>query len=86
MKKINPRKRPATEADVIRARNEGISYGVEKAMAIMLTVLLDKYNAADYIVQVWQDICKYCVEIDEGRVSVPDLERVLREEYEVYIG
>lgn len=81
--KTNPRRRPATAADVERAKRETTVAATEAAMAIMLTVLLDKFNGADYIVDVWREVEKLSAEIAERRVSIRDLVSVLRDEYEI---
>ena len=83
--KTNPRKKPATEADVKRARNDGVLIGVSNACAIILTVLVDKFNAADYIPDVWKEINKLSEEVKERRVSVHDLRAVLRDEYGIEV-
>lgn len=80
-KKTNPNKIPRTEADCRREYDRGIAEGVSLSRAIVLSVLLDKYAAADYIRDIWADVLKLSAEIVEGRVKLPDLERVLLEEY-----
>lgn len=80
-KKTNPRRRPATAADCKREYLRGCGAGVSLSRAIILTVLLDKFNAADYIPEIWAAVLKLSQEVMEGRVSVADLERVLAEEY-----
>lgn len=71
--------------DVDRAYQRGIVDGVSNCSAIVLTVLLDKFNAADYISDVWGEINKLSEEVIEGRVSIPDLRRVLLEEYQIRV-
>lgn len=84
-KKTNPRNIPKTQADVDRAREQGILDGVANACAIMMTVLLDKFDGADYIVQIWEEVNKLSEEVKERRVSIADLRRVLLEEYGVNV-
>ena len=84
-RKINPRKRPASEADVIRAKNEAVKEAVHLASAIFLTVLADKFDGRDYIPEIWEEVNKLSDEIKEGRVSVADLVCVLKEEYDIYL-
>lgn len=86
MKKVNPRKRPASEADVKRAWEQGVNDGVTNAMAIVLTVLVDKFNGAEYIRDVWREVQKLSEEVGERRVSVTDLRRVLLDEYEIEVA
>ena len=83
--KTNPRKIPRTQADVDRAWDKGVLAGVSNACAIFLTVLLDKFDGGDYIAEVWNEINKLSAEVNERRVSVADLRRVLLEEYEIEV-
>ena len=84
-KKTNPRRRPATEADVKRARDEAVKEAVHLASAIFLTVLVDKFDGADWIQQVWEEVNKLSEEVIEKRVSVADLVHVLKEEYNIIL-
>ena len=86
MKKVNPRKRPASQADVKRAWEDGVNDGVTNATAILLTVLVDKFNGADYIRDVWREVQKLSEEVGEHRVNVNDLRRVLLDEYEIEVA
>lgn len=80
-KKVNPRNRPATEADVDHARVEATSFTFTLVETVFLTTLLDKYNGSEHIIDVWKDASKLLDEILEGRVSLGNLIRVLRDEY-----
>lgn len=84
-KKINPRRCPATGADVKRAWERGVIDGVRNASAIFLTVMVDKFNGADYVRDIWIEINKLSEEVLEQRVSVADLRRVLLDEYGVEV-
>lgn len=83
--KTNPRKRPATQADVRRAQTAAVNDAVRMASAIFLTVLCDKFNGADYIPDIWREVNKLSEEIREKRISVSDLIVTLREEYEIEV-
>ena len=84
--KVNPRRRPATGADVDRAWEKGVLDGVNNASAIFLTVLVDKFDyGEDMIRDVWTEINKLSEEIAERRVTIADLRAVLREEYGVEV-
>lgn len=85
MAKTNPRRRPATQADVAHAWDEGVLAGVTNACAIFMTVLVDKFDGGPYIPDVWREINKLSEEIAERRVSVADLRAVLREEYGIEV-
>lgn len=84
-KKLNPKRIPRTQADVDRAFENGIREGSHVASVIMMSALLDKFNAGDYIADVWSAFEKLSVEVIERRVTIPDLQTVLREEYDIKI-
>ena len=86
MKKVNPRRRPATWADVERAKKEAANEAIVLSLCIFLTVLVDKFGGEDYIQDVWKEVNKLSEEIKEGRVSMSDLKHVLLEEYGVMVG
>lgn len=81
--KTNPRKIPRTQADVDAAREEGIITGVHYASAMFMNVLLDKYDAKDHVSDIWQHMVKLSEEVKEGRVKIPEIIRMLKEEYDV---
>lgn len=83
--KTNPRKVPRTQADCDRAWQKGVVDGVSNACAIFLTVLLDKFNGADHIKDVWNEINKLSEEVKEKRVSVADLRHILLAEYGIEV-
>lgn len=84
-KKVNPKRIPRTQEDVDRAWEKGVLDGVSNACAMFLTVLLDKFNGADHIVAVWDEINKLSEEVKERRVSVADLRRVLLDEHGIEV-
>jgi len=59
--------------------------GVSNATAIFMTVLVDKFNGAAYVRDVWGEINKLSEEVAEKRVSCADLRRVLLEEYGIEV-
>lgn len=83
--KTNPRKIPRTQEDVDRAWQKGVLDGVSNASAIFMTVLVDKFDGADHVQDVWREINKLSEEVKERRVSVADLRRVLLEEYDIRV-
>ena len=58
-KKTNPKKIPKTQADVDRAEEKGLIFGMEFAVHLVLWILLDKHNAPDEDVQVLNEEVKY---------------------------
>ena len=81
-KKVNPNRKPATQADVEKARTQGVSL----AMAIFLTVLVDKFNGAEYIKEVWTAVNNLSDSISKGYVDLFDLKKVLEEEYNIELS
>lgn len=85
-KKTNPRRIPRTEADVERARKEGLKFGREAATVLFLTVLYDKEHADMEILQrVWGEINDLADSVIKGYVTIADLKNTLKEEYGVEV-
>ena len=86
-KKLNPRRRPATAADVKKAKDKALVGAVHLAMTIFFTALLDKHGAtAEDLQNLWKEIEELSDSIAGGYVSAADLRRVLRDEYDIRIG
>lgn len=84
--KTNPKKIPATQADVKRAEERGLAFGLRMAKALMLTVLFDKKGySKDEMREVWGWLISLSESVSEGRVKMNDLYMVLREEYGIDI-
>lgn len=85
-RKTNPRRIPATQADVKRAKDKATSDACRACMAIFFTVLLDKEQADKETLQrVWGEVESLSDSVAKGYASISDLMRVLREEYEIRI-
>ena len=81
-RKVNPRRIPATEADIKRAKKIASDQAVHLALAVFLTVLKDKFNFDnDQVVCAYKELDKLTEEVAERRVSKNDLLNVLKEEY-----
>ena len=80
-KKINPRRRPLSEADVVKIQDNA----VHLAFAIFLTVLKDKFGFSnDDIVKAWYEADKLSEEVlRDGLVKLKDLVDMLRDEYKI---
>ena len=84
--KVNPRRRPATMADVERAKKATQAEAVTYAQVIFLTVLLDKEQAdKDIIRRVWSEINDLSDSIAKGYVNIADLRHTLNKEYDIKI-
>lgn len=85
-KKVNPRRKPATMADVERARDEAVRETVRFCMVIFFTVLLDKEQADKEILnRVWNEVNSLSDSVKQKYVSLSDLKSVLKDEYDIYL-
>lgn len=79
-KKINPRKRPATMADVRRAEQTVKPIHMEHAFKLVLYLLVDKHNAPkEDVQQLSREITYLCQCIADGRQSWSFIDTVLKE-------
>lgn len=80
--KVNPKRIPRTEADVIRARTQGYDEGIRGSLTIMLYTLRDKFSWTDEQLQAFSDAYNYTVDsINRGYIKPKDLQLVIKEEY-----
>ena len=85
--KTNPRRRPATQADVERARDEAVRETVRFCMVVFFTVLLDKFAASKEDLQrVWDEVNDQSDSVKKKYVSLKDLKTVLVEEYDIHLN
>lgn len=81
-KKVNPRRRPATQADVERAKYSAIEEAINMTKILIFSALLDKKGfTPDDLADVWEQVEKLSDSVNEGRITIADLACVLREEY-----
>lgn len=80
-KKVNPRNRPATQADVNKAKRDAQEEALKLAWSILFTVLRDKegYEVED-LKRVWEGVENLSDSIVKGYVSLADLRYALKEE------
>ena len=66
-KKVNPRRRPATQADVQRAKQKGQEEAVKLAWSILFTVLRDKEGYdLEGLQRVWKEVDDLSDSITKG--------------------
>ena len=81
-KKVNPRRRPATQADVKAALVEGIDLGVKQAIKMCLYILVDKHNAPpEDVRQLNEELAWLANAINDGRISWSFVDAVLDENH-----
>ena len=86
-KKPNPRRRPATMADVEKAKKEAENYAAAYAMAIIFTALTDKMGwTKEQLIELWGHVDYLSDSVTKGYVTIPQLLHTLKEEYGVNIG
>lgn len=78
-KKTNPRRQPATMADVKRAKQQATSELMSFTWSIFFTVLRDKenYNLED-LRRVWMEVEDLSDSIAKGYCSVGDIKHILK--------
>lgn len=80
-KRVNPRRRPATLADVEKAKKQAQSEAVKYAWAIMFSVMRDKEGwGVVRLKRLWDEVEDLSDSIGKGYVSVQDLLETLEEE------
>lgn len=80
-KKVNPRRRPATQADVQRAKQKGQEDAIKLAWSILFTVLRDKEGYdLEGLQRVWKEVDDLSDSIAKGYCTVTDLQDVLKQE------
>lgn len=86
-KRVNPNRRPATMADVKKAKQRAQDLAVELVWSIFFTVLADKegYELED-LRRVWNEANDLSDSIAKGYCTVKDLRSILREEMGVDIN
>ena len=81
-KKVNPRRRPASQADVKRAKDKAVGDAIYLTKILVFTALLDKKGfTPDDLADVWKQVDKLADSVNEGRITIADMACVLREEY-----
>ena len=84
--RVNPRRRPATMADLERAKKDAEARGLDMAVCIILSALLDKgFIDPEQMRPAWDAINDKSDSIVRGYCNVNDLRRALREDYGIYV-
>lgn len=85
-KKTNPRKIPATQADVKRAKEQGYVEGVEAALAMMLYAIADKEHFPKWQIQrIGKEVNDVSDSVIKGYVTIPGILHMLKEEYNIEV-
>ena len=85
-KKLNPRRRPATMADVRHATKEAETKCLNMAICIILSALLDKgFLDPEQMRPAWDAINGMSDSIVKGYCNLTDLKQALKTEYGIYV-
>lgn len=80
-KRTNPNRRPATAADVAKAKQQAQSFAIASTWAIFFTVMRDKEGyGAKRLQRLWGEVGELSDSISAGYVSVTDLMKTLEDE------
>lgn len=83
-KRVNPARKPLSEAALKDAKMRYTSAGLNVGIELMLWVLIDKHGAPlDDIQQLFNEVVDTADSILKGYVDLHDIEKTLREEYDV---
>lgn len=86
MAKKNPRNVPRTQVDVEKAHQNGMLFGTEFALNIVLYVLKDKHEASDEDIMRLRDEFVYQIDsISKGYLKYTDVKRALQTEYDLTV-
>lgn len=82
--KVNPRRRPVSQADIQHAKTTAFETAFRASVTIILSALLDGgFLSPDTVQDAWRAVNDRADSVHRGYCSLPDLEKVLREEYGV---
>ena len=85
-KQTNPKKKPATQYDVDRARREGRYEGFNGLLSMFLWVASEDFGFTDGDLEKLRErILFYCGEIKDGRLKLADIISALKEEHDITI-
>lgn len=85
-KKVNPRRVPLTAADLKRAKETAVDRAMEKAWALMFTVLRDKEGMGpDDLERIADEVWALAESVAQGYCTVSDLRDVLKRESHIQI-
>ena len=80
--KTNPKRKPATQYDVERARREGRYEGFNGLMGIFLWVASEDFKFTDEDLRKMNErTLYYCAEIKSGRLRLNDILSALEDEH-----
>lgn len=84
-RKVNPKKKPATEADVKRAYNDGCYDGGHVVFACFMLSIKDAELADnDTLIKIWEHTQMLMEQLRDKEIKLKEIDEVLADEYNVY--
>lgn len=85
--KTNPKRIPKTQADVDKAFSNGMDFGAEFALNVVLYVLKDKHNATDDEIMQFRDEFMYVIDsVGKKYLAYADIVRTLKTDYDLAVN
>ena len=86
-RKMNTRRRPATEADIKRAKAQAMDEAMQTILYMVLYVLVDKHGAThEEIAQLAAEVNYVADSISRGYIKWQDIMHTLEDEYDVHLN
>ena len=80
-KKVNPKKKVITQADLNRIKHVIADEMTESLYAMVFTILRDKRGFShEELHETWDDLCYLADSINQDYVNIADLKNVLKQE------
>ena len=79
-KRVNPLRKPATQADVEKAKRQAQTHAINMVWAVFFTALRDKERFGyKRLRRVWDEVNYISDSIDKGYIDIDDLVNELKE-------
>ena len=79
-KRVNSRRKPATQADVEKAKRQAQTHAINMVWAVFFTALRDKERFGyTRLRRVWDEVNYLADSVSKGYVSIVDLEKELED-------
>ena len=86
-KKVNPRRKPATQADVEKAKNEAKTFALDAAIAICAMANHDVFQFGKIRMKRWWDYVESLSEdVLNGQTTIPEIQEALWNECGINLG
>ena len=83
-KKINPRRRPVTQADLDKAKKWARDEAIETIGVITMFTLRDVFGFGEKrLRRFWNAFLSLCEDVASGQVPIEDIKGALKDEYNI---